>query len=370
VADVRTRNGRLLVDDQAAAPNLVLDLTYVDGWARGLRLPAVSLGEFVLQGTDRRLGLLRLAGTRSGGQLSAELGAPAVDLPAVAPYLQRAGLPYAFTAGTGTIRSLLTVAGDRWSAATTLTLLAPTLGGDQAMLEQSLGMPSEAAFAALRERHGEISLQLALDSAGWARDRWLDETVAGAMREALARAPMTPLPEAPLQVGFGAGRTEPGPNADRQLAAIAEILAARPDVVVELRGTISGQDRRWLAEQAVAAEERDEPGRFAGVLRRIGFRDQHLRIRDALAARSVGRPGRLDADDEAALRALVAARPPIADDRLMSLASARSAFVLSLLADRHGVAATRVVTAEPNAEGTATPVVEARFLAAPQVAPW
>src|SRR6185503_5897386 len=123
VAGVRTSNGRLLVVDQAANPNLVLDVSTIDGWARDVRLPAAGLAEFVLQGMDRRLGALRLAGARSAGNLSAELSAPAVSLVAAAPYLQRARLPYAFTSGTGAVRSRLSVAGDRWSADTTLTLV-------------------------------------------------------------------------------------------------------------------------------------------------------------------------------------------------------------------------------------------------------
>jgi hypothetical protein len=236
------------------------------------------------------------------------------------------------------------------------------------MLERSLGMPPAAAFAALRERHGQISLRLPLGSPGWADGGELNETVAGAVREALARPRLSP----PIEVGFAAGRAELGPLAERQLAAIAEILAARADVMVELRGAISPADRRWFAERAVAAEDMDEPHGFKGLLRAVvGLRDQRTRIRDALAARGDGRPGRLDPADEAALDALVAAVPPMSDNRLAELAAARATLVANLLEHWQGVIATQVILAEATArESTTAPVVHARFLPGPETAPW
>ena len=82
-------------------------------------------------------------------------------------------------------------------------------------------------------------------------------------------------------------------------------------------------------------------------MRAVGVRDQRLRIREALSERGAGRPGQLDANDEAALGALVAAAPPIPDERLATLASARAGLVAKLLADRHGVIAARVAAGEP-----------------------
>jgi hypothetical protein len=100
-----------------------------------------------------------------------------------------------------------------------------------------------------------------------------------------------------------------------------------------------------------------------GVLRAFGVRGQRARIRDALEARAEGEPGRLDADDEAALDALVAAAPPVTDDRVAALAAARVAHVANLLAIRHAVGPTRVVVAEPSAHvSAASPSVDARFL--------
>jgi hypothetical protein len=366
VDNVRARNGRVWIADESAIPNLSLDLVAVDGTAHALRLPAFDLAELTLQGTDRRLGALRIAGTRSGSLITADLIAPYVNLTAATPYLQRAKLPYGFTSGTGVVRSRLALADTGWTADTTLTLLEPTLGGDEATLERSLGMTPEAAFAALRERHGEIALRLPLASSTWSDGRALNDTVADAVREALARPRLAP----PIQIEFAAGRAEPGPAAGRQLATIAEVLATRPDVLVELRGTISRADRRWFAEQEVAAAHRNdaEPGGFQGFLNAVGLRDQPARIRDALAARGAGKAGRLDADDEAALGALVAGVAPIPDEQLTQLAATRSTAIANLLADRPGVVAMRVVVGDPaKQESGAAPVVDARFLPGPEV---
>jgi hypothetical protein len=367
---IRTRNGRISVTDQSATPALSLDLTGLEGSGRGLRLPAESLGEFDVQGADRRLGPLRLAGTRSAGETRAELTATAVNLAAAAPYLQRAKLPYAFTAGTGTVQSHVYLVGDRWTADTTLALVDPALGGDATALEQPLGMTSAVAFATLRERQGQVSLQLPLASSpiggGVGGGPALNDTVVGAMREALARPRLAPA----IQVAFATGRTELDPSATLKLASVAETLAQNPDVVVELRGASSRKDRRWLAEQTVAAEQPEEPGGIRGWFRAVILRDQQTRIRDALAARGAGRPGRLDADDESALGELVAAVPPIADERLLKLASTRADLVASTLADKYGVALARVVVVEPAKEVTGDSVVDVRFLPRQELAAW
>jgi hypothetical protein len=99
------------------------------------------------------------------------------------------------------------------------------------------------------------------------------------------------------------------------------------------------------------------------------MRDQRLRIREALAERGAGRPGPLDAQDEEALTALVAATPPIPDERIAALASTRAQLVANLLADRHGVIAARVGAGDPAAPDSTRPVVEARFLPTPGLGP-
>jgi len=185
------------------------------------------------------------------------------------------------------------------------------------------------------------------------------------MRAALARPRLAPA----IQVAFTTGRTELDPSATQKLASIAETLAQNPDVVVELRGTSSRKDRRWIAEQTVAAEQPEQPGGIRGWFRSVVLPDRQTRIRDALAARGAGRPGRLDPEDESALGELVAA-VPIADERLLKLASTRADLVASMLADNYGVALARLVVVEPAKEVTGDSVVDVRFLPRQELAAW
>jgi len=368
VASMSVRDGQVSIVDETAAPAFSLDLSALGGSVRQLRLPAAGFPEFDVQGRDSRLGPVRLAAARSGGEVRAELAATDFGLAAVSPYFQRAGLPYPFTGGRGAVRSLVSLAGDRWTADTTLWLTEPVLGGDEGMLERSLGMAPAAALAAVYDRHGEVMLRLPLASAK-ADAQGLAEAFAAGVRDALARPQWVPLPDAPIQVRFPPGHTQPGPEIPRQLEAIADILAARPDTMLELRGVISRVDRRWFAEQTVAANWTDEPGGLKVLLRAVGVRDQRLRIRDALSERSAGRPGTLDAKDEAALSVLVAAVPAIPDERVAMLASSRAALVAKLLADQHGVVAVRVIAGEPAVPDSTGSVVDARFLPTPGLGP-
>lgn len=354
MAHVEASGGRVLIVDRATEPELVLDLDVAEAWASNVRLPDLALGEFVVQAADRRFATLQVAGSSDGARRDVEIYAQSLPLAATAPYLERAGLPYRFVGGTGSLVARLALANGRWRADTTLTLDDPRLGGDTTTLQRALGMPVEQALAALQDRDGEVTLQLPLaaprDSSGAA----VGGMVASALREAVTRARRTPLPDAPIAIAFRPGRTDLGPAAARQIAALADLLDARPDVVLELRSDVSGEDRRWLAEQAAVAYL-DEPGAIDGVLRAFGVKSEHDRIREALAARARGYPGRLDPDDEALLRELVAAVPPIPEYRLEALAAERLRLVAETLTRRHGISPGRVLVSYPGRDETGGP---------------
>jgi hypothetical protein len=207
-----------------------------------------------------------------------------------------------------------------------------------------------------------VTLRLALSSPDDRGGVRLGDAVESAVREALAGTRQVAVPERPIHIAFPPGHAVPRSLAARQLAAIADVLAARNDVVVELSAVASAVDRRWLAEQRVA-DQVEEPGGFKAVLRAFGMRGQRTRIRDALEARAAGGAGRLGADDEAALDALVAALPPVADDRVGTLAHERLRHVAHLLAERYAVSPTRVIVDEPPPHvSPEPPSVGARFV--------
>jgi hypothetical protein len=360
---VRSSGGRLLVVDRATRPPVVLDASVIEGWAQDVRLPDVALGQFVLQAVGRPFGGVRLAGSAAGGHGDVVLSAESLPLAASAPYFDRAGLPYWFVGGDGSFVSRIAVDDRQWMADTTLTLRQPAFGGDQAALQRSLGMSIEEALATLRDAAGDVTVQLPLASPRDGSGAAFDGMVAAAFRDGVARARQAPLPDAPIQISFGFGSADLGREAGRQLAAIAGVLDARRDVVVELRSRLSRDDRRGLAEQA-AKLRLTEPEGLMAVLRAFGVRDQHARIRDALAARAAGEPGRLGTEDEAVLRELAAAGPSIDAHRLAALAAERARRIADVLARQHGVSPARVIVTDPGLdESPVAPTVQARIRA-------
>jgi hypothetical protein len=368
IAQVRTNGGRVTIVDSAAEPPVTLDLAVSEGWGRDLRLPSVTLGDFAIGGSDRQLGTLWLWGTRGVDGRALELSGESVPLAAAAPLFVRAGLPYRLEGGTASFVSRIAGAAGRWTTDTTLWMREPTVAGDTAALQQALGMPLETALAALRDQNGDVTLHLALAAPGPSNTRAFPDAVARAVRDAVARGDEGLVPDKPLRIAFAPGRAELTVGGAQQITAIAKILDARPNLVVELVAPTSTDDRRWLAVRALADDLEPEGG-FKGVLRVFGIRDQRERIRRALEARAEGRPGRLDTDDEVALQDMLAQRPPVDAGRLAALAAARVTRVSTELANRHGIVAARVVVAVAGADdGTAPPGVRGRIEVDPRAA--
>jgi hypothetical protein len=161
------------------------------------------------------------------------------------------------------------------------------------------------------------------------------ETARIVTREGAAQLPT-------VTVLFPPGQAQLTTLAAQDLAPVAEILAARPGLVVELTAEASSKDRRWLAEQALRRRV-DEGGGFLGVLRAFGMRDARSRIAAALEARGQGGRGFLDPEDEALLTRLLAEAPPIYDSQLLALGQARMLRVGNHLADRYGINGRRVI---------------------------
>ena len=131
-------------------------------------------------------------------------------------------------------------------------------------------MPVETAFAALRDPNGDVTLHLALAAPGPGDTRTFPDAVARAVRDAVARGGQGLLPDEPLRIAFAPGRAELTASGAQQIATIAKILDARPNLVVELAAPVSTDDRRWLAARALADDI--EPARgFKGVLRTFGY---------------------------------------------------------------------------------------------------
>jgi hypothetical protein len=350
---------------QVLRPKPLLDMTIQDATARGIRLPAGDVSYVVLQARDRRLGTLQIGGIAANGGVELQAAGQAVSLAEAAPFLTDAGLPYPFSDGTASFLLNGWVGRERWNADVTLVLQRPHLETDDADLRRQIGMSFDSAMAEMRDPDGSVIVPLSLrgtigDPAVVPPGPTLADQVAFGIRQAVSRA-RQPLPQAPLLIACYPGRADPTPTGLRQIGTIIDMMARRPDLMIELSSPLTAEDRRWLGEQAVTADLA-EGGGFMGVLRALGVRDDEKRIRDALEERASGGTGRLDADDQSLLDRMVAERPPISEDRLLALSTARLTRVLDLLSGRGGVARNRVTLSRTPSQDAA-PGVKARVTA-------
>ena len=351
---------------QVLRPKPLLDMTIQDVTARGIRLPRGDVSYVVLQARDRRLGTLQIGGIAANGGVELQAAGQAVPLEQAAPFLEDAGVPYPFDDGTASFMLNGWIGRERWNADVTLVLTRPHLETDDAELRRQIGMSFDAAMTEMRDSDGTVILPLSLrGAADPATVPPLADQIASGIRQAVNRA-RQPLPQGPLLVACFPGRADPTPAGLRQITAIADMLARRPDLVVELSAPVTTEDRRWLGEQAIT-EDLAEGGGFMGLMRALGVRDDEKRIRDALEDRASGGTGRLDADDQAVLDRLVAERPPIPEERLLALSTARLTRVLDMLTGRNGVARSRVALSRTVSQD-ASPGVRARVSAQPAAA--
>jgi hypothetical protein len=352
---------------QILRPKPLLDMTIQDATARGIRLPEGNVSYVVLQARDRRLGTLQIGGVAASGGIELEAAGQSVSLAEASRFLEDAGLPYPFAGGTASFLMNGWIGRERWNADVTLVLQRPYLSADDPELQRQLGMSFDAAMSEMRESDGEVIVPLSLRGGSAAATvPPLADQVASGIRQAVSRA-RQPLPQGPLLIACFPGRSDPTPAGLRQVAQIADMLARRPDLLVELSAPMTAEDRQWLGEQAIK-DDIAEGGGFMGLLRALGVRDDERRIRDALDARAGGGSGRLDADDQAVLDRLVAERPPIPEDRLLALSTERLTRALELLAGRHGVARNRVsLSRTPTLD--ASPGVRARVSASAPALP-
>jgi hypothetical protein len=154
---------------------------------------------------------------------------------------------------------------------------------------------------------------------------------------------------APMPVAFRAGRAEPTPEGDKQVEALAGFLASRPGIGLTLGAAPSATDVRWLREQALREEFSGRQGVF-GAVRNLPQRGARDRVRTALEARAHDEKGELTGEDAENLEKWLAERPAPTADRLRKLSAERMAKLRTLLAERHGIAADRVVLRDPSGE--------------------
>lgn len=341
---VLTGDGILNVVDLVPAANVIWEVTGVHGSASRLSLPTFLFDDLQLDGYAGRFGKLYLGGSRGAGDYQFLASGDGVALTALTPYLRGAGVPYSFAAGTAGFSAHGVIAAERWNADAALALQDFTLVGNEA-LETSLGMPVSDALAMLRDESGATMLELVLASPPSPGTGTLADQVVTGIRSTIRRVAETDqarhLPIVTLR--FSPGQALFVAAAMREIQPIAELLASRPDLVVEVSGGTSEEDRRWLAEQALLPALEDRGGGFMGMLRALGMQDARARIRAAITARTHGDRKPLSAADEALLTRMLAEAPPVTGQQLAGLREARLSRVVDHLSEQYGLGTPRVV---------------------------
>lgn len=362
---LRVTGGTLTLVDLAPIPAVTWQITQLAASTRATASPAVHWDHLELSGNDRRFGDFQVAASVAGGARVFELNATDVPLAATAPYLALAGVPTRFTAGRGSINAAGTIAAGGWQADTTLVLDAPALD-DVDSLQRALGMPLADALRQLRDEDGRVTVRMALATPRGDGASYVERAAAG-MRDALARRARSAEPESfsAVTVLFSPGRAELTDTARRELAALADLLDRRGDVVVELSADTSRADQRWLAEQALGGMLEEKKG-IGGLLRTLGIGRDRERIRKALAARARGEAGVLGADDQELLEELLAEAPPVSENRLADLRQARLQAVVAHLSAAGDIAGERlVVRRDATRGGVALAAVRAQAVLSP-----
>jgi hypothetical protein len=262
------------------------------------------------------------------------------------------------------VRTNVAIGKGTYDTKTALTLNKLTVKGaaGDTVFKQQFGIPLSVALALLRDLQGNIKLDIPVGVDEKGMTVGIGTVVAGALRSALVGAVTSPLKMIGSAMGEGdAGISEPPPIAfhtgrtlltdegEKQVGQIAEFLAARPGVALELDGVVTAADARWLAEQDLRAEFEARTG-VMNALRDLPERRTRNRVVAALAERAESKPGELDEDDRAKLDQWLAERPAVPVDRLRDLARGRTEALQAALRDKHGIPAERVTLDDPKGE--------------------
>src|SRR5262249_22915590 len=148
----------------------------------------------------------------------------------------------------------------------------------------------------------------------------------------------------PQPVPALAGRIEPTPEGLEQIGKLADLLASRPGVSLNLAGQVGESDVRWLREQALRARLEAGPG-IVGAVTGLAQRNARKRVLQALVDRTDGKPGDLSTEDVASMEEWLKEIPDPSADEVSRLARERAERVAALLRDKHGIDEQRLRTA-------------------------
>ena len=231
---------------------------------RQLRFPELRALDLRLAGLTAAQSPLRLTGSLQDGLGRFELVLDSLPLARFSPLTAQAA-GYHLHDGTLTLDTQLDIDGERYATENTLVLTDLSLSADDpGAFSDMFGMPLDLALALLRDPSGTITLSVPVAVDGGEVQAGLGSIVGTALREALVGAITSPLKllgaAFDMFGGDDGGELDLMPfvcvpgrsalaedDADERMAALVDLLEARPALALRLRGGTGPEDRDTLA---------------------------------------------------------------------------------------------------------------------------
>ncbi len=284
---------------------------------------------------------------------------------------------YSLERGDLTVKSKLSLAEDSYTSDNKLTLhrLAVGGGGDTNVFRDTFGIPLALALELLRDTDDNIVIDVPVAGDRGGNTFNLITTVRTTLQRAIANALASPLKLlnavnitgekvdgvgiAPIE--FAPGSVEPSRGSEAALPRIAQALAGRPGLGIELSPSVAVADRDALAEQRLlrfVAAGRDLP------FPRDASKESRRAIEDHLDTLLKGEPSQLGKDARAQYQQLQR-QVDIPNIRLDALATARVSRLTEVLVDQYGLKDHQVAGGEIGRDQIdGPPIVKIRLAAA------
>jgi len=351
--------------DRTVKPFFSTQLNPLDIEVHDVHSPGPTIGRLKLSAVGSQQGKLELSGSLGTGTGTLQVKGTRLALAPFNPYVTSFS-SYSLAKGTLSVTSNVKLAGDRYDTNTDLALHDLALQGaaGDSLFQQQFGIPLTTALALLRDLNGDIKLGIpvTVDKSGMQVD--LGTIVLGALKSALLGAITSPLKLLGAVAGGGGqgealepaplpslpGRPDFAPDATEPLRQLAELVASRPALGLQLTGQASADDARWLREQALRAKLA-APG-LVGSIASLPERAARKRVLDALTARAADKPGDLSAEDAKRLDEWVAALPAPSSEELTRLARARGERAVAVLGNDYGIDPKRLTARDPKVDAS------------------
>jgi hypothetical protein len=345
--------GRVEITDRTVKPPFSGRLFPIDLQARDVRWPAVAAKKLRLDVTTPVQGHLEVTGDVSpqGGTL--QINSQDVSLLPYNPYATTYS-PYSVTQGSLSLQSKVTFRGGRYDVTNALTLhqLSIEAGAGESLFEKEFGIPIAMALALMRDTKGDIGFDVPVSLGEKGTQLDILGVAGQALRRAIVNALASPLKLfgalaggeqvsiVPPSIAVRPGRAQLTKDGSTRVEQLGKLLAGRPSMAVALDTGVTDQDVRWLHEQALLDQWRQQG--FFGALRELAQGDTRKRVQQALEARAKDESAQLSAEDTAALDQWLKDVPPPTSEQLQALAAQRLALVQDALHQQAGIETARI----------------------------